>query len=173
MKETLRKLREKNHFSQSSIAEYLNISRQMYSKYESGETEPPLKAVVSLCKLYKIPYETIIDNSLADSETIYKSTADSKAQLSISEPQPVYGSSPTKAASTSSLSPMDTYYLKKYESLTQEQKNIIGTLIDSLFSMNGTMKKKSPPHRKPGGMKGEFYMADDFDETPDCFKDYM
>jgi len=27
--------------------------------------------------------------------------------------------------------------------------------------------------RKLGGFEGEFYIAPDFDETPECFKDYM
>ena len=35
MKETLLYLRKLNHYSQSFIAKYLNISRQMYAKYEN------------------------------------------------------------------------------------------------------------------------------------------
>ena len=27
--------------------------------------------------------------------------------------------------------------------------------------------------RSPGGLTGKFWMAEDFDETPDCFKEYM
>ena len=74
MKETIRTLREKNLQSQSAIAEYLNISRQMYLKYESGETEPPVKVIVQLAKLYKVPYETIIDNKYAvqDNQSCYE-----------------------------------------------------------------------------------------------------
>lgn len=29
------------------------------------------------------------------------------------------------------------------------------------------------PRRKPGILKGQIRMADDFDETPECFKEYM
>lgn len=79
---------------------------------------------------------------------------------------PTYSASPETVSST-----MNTLYLSKFESLTAEQKNIVGTLIDSLSSMNKQYKKKGPPYRKPGGMKEEFYMADDFDETPECFKE--
>ena len=39
MKEILRSLRNKNNYSQSAVAEYLEISRQMYNKYESGTAE--------------------------------------------------------------------------------------------------------------------------------------
>ncbi|WP_318662908.1 helix-turn-helix domain-containing protein [Treponema sp.] len=167
MKETIRTLREKNLQSQSAIAEYLNISRQMYLKYESGETEPPVKVIVQLAKLYKVPYETIIDNKYAahDTKSCYEII---DSQQIFSEPSPTYSASPETVSST-----MNTLYLSKFESLTTEQKNIVGTLIDSLSSMNKNYKKKGPPYRKPGGLKGEFYMADDFDETPECFKDYM
>ena len=167
MKETLRILREKNSLSQSSVAEYLNISRQMYLKYESGETEPPVKVIVLLSKLYKVSYGTIIDNKFAtqESQSIYEIN---DSQQIVSEPSPTYSASPETVSST-----MNTLYLSKFESLTAEQKNIVGTLIDSLSSMNKNYKKKGPPYRKPGGLKGEFYMADDFDETPECFKDHM
>ena len=33
--------------------------------------------------------------------------------------------------------------------------------------------KKQKPKRQAGGLTGKFYMASDFDETPDCFKEYM
>ena len=52
MKETLKALREKNNYSQATVAKYLGISRQMYIKYESGEAEPPVKVIVALIKLY-------------------------------------------------------------------------------------------------------------------------
>ena len=31
----------------------------------------------------------------------------------------------------------------------------------------------SKPRRKSGILKGQVKMADDFDETPECFKEYM
>lgn len=31
----------------------------------------------------------------------------------------------------------------------------------------------SKSHRKSGILKGQVEMADDFDETPECFKEYM
>ncbi|MBQ3800333.1 MAG: DUF2281 domain-containing protein [Treponema sp.] len=32
---------------------------------------------------------------------------------------------------------------------------------------------KGQTKRHAGGLTGDFYMADDFDETPDCFKEYV
>lgn len=68
MKETLLYLRELNHYSQNYIAKYLNISRQMYAKYENGAVDPGVKSVIALCKLYKVPYDVILENKIADKD---------------------------------------------------------------------------------------------------------
>ena len=47
MKESLKALREKNNYSQATVAKYLSISRQMYIRYESEEAEPPVKVIVA------------------------------------------------------------------------------------------------------------------------------
>ncbi|MBQ9596762.1 MAG: helix-turn-helix transcriptional regulator [Bacteroidales bacterium] len=39
----LRELREKHHFSQQKVADYLGISRTAYNKYESGAIRPTRK----------------------------------------------------------------------------------------------------------------------------------
>ena len=39
----LRALREKHHFSQQKVADYLDISRTAYNKYESGAIRPTRK----------------------------------------------------------------------------------------------------------------------------------
>ena len=70
MKETLLYLRELNHYSQAYIAKYLNISRQMYSKYENGEVDAGVKSVVALCKLYNVPYDVILENKLSNKEIL-------------------------------------------------------------------------------------------------------
>lgn len=50
----LRDFREDNEFTQQDIANYLEIGRTMYRRYESGETEIPLRHLKKLCMLYKI-----------------------------------------------------------------------------------------------------------------------
>lgn len=64
MKESLKALREQFNYSQNTIAGFLGISRQMYIKYENGDVEPPVKTIVSLCKLYKVPYDYLIENKV-------------------------------------------------------------------------------------------------------------
>lgn len=95
MKESLKALREKNNYSQATVAKYLGISRQMYIKYESGEAEPPVKVIVALSKLYKVDYAQIIDNAAGShiaKENIYDNSRIS-GNLCVASPSVAYGSS--------------------------------------------------------------------------------
>lgn len=65
MKETLRVLRLQNGYSQGVLADYLGVSRQMYSKYENEGIIPPVDLVAKLAKFYRVPYDVIIDNKLS------------------------------------------------------------------------------------------------------------
>ena len=48
----LKELREDKDLSQYDIADYLEMSQTGYSKYETGEVDPPVKVLVKLAKLY-------------------------------------------------------------------------------------------------------------------------
>lgn len=109
MKETLLYLRELNHYSQSFIAKYLNISRQMYAKYENGDVAPGIKSVIALCKLYKVPYDVILENKIADKEIPsfnpsdsfeYRIQQDFGKHNFVTSPSPSYTSSQGKAKSS-------------------------------------------------------------------------
>jgi len=104
MKETLLYLRELNTYSQNFVANYLNISRQMYSKYENGEVDPGVKSVIALCKLYKVNYDVILENKLADKKSVafenkdsfsYRITQEFGNDLEINSPAPAYSTSYT------------------------------------------------------------------------------
>lgn len=62
MKEILIKLREENRYTQTAMAKLLEVSRQSYMKYETGEVEPPVEVIRKLKKIYNVPYEILIDN---------------------------------------------------------------------------------------------------------------
>lgn len=74
MNEILKKLRTLHNYSQSYVAEYLNVSRQMYIKYENGDVDPSVKVITDLCQLYKVSYSTILGElnfSKEESDKIY------------------------------------------------------------------------------------------------------
>lgn len=60
---------------------------------------------------------------------------------------------------------------KKINSLTLEQQQSVFDYINFLLSNNTTQNERKITHRTPGGLSGKFYMAEDFDKTPDCFKE--
>ena len=61
---------------------------------------------------------------------------------------------------------------KKIESLSAAQQQSVFDYVDFLLSKH-KQPKTHRQKRQAGGLTGEFWMSDDFDETPDCFKDYM
>ncbi len=59
MKKILKYLRQLNGFSQDEIAKKIGISRQSYSKYESGSVIPNEKTVQKLAQIYKVKTDFI------------------------------------------------------------------------------------------------------------------
>lgn len=55
----LRDLREDADKIQSEIAEYLEISRQLYQLYESGKRQIPFDKVIQLAKYYDVSIDYI------------------------------------------------------------------------------------------------------------------
>lgn len=149
MNETLRKLREQNNYSQNSIATFLDISRQMYIKYEQGTIEPPVKIVRNLAKFYKVPYDFIIDdklsiepestNSTVSTQNVATTYSYSKTQevLSVAEPAPAYG-----AATVTTSSYLQSILGMLPKLLYSEQLQLLSKLCDLVKT--GTEEKKEP-----------------------------
>ena len=58
--ERIRELREDNDITQTEIAKYLETTQQVYSRYEKGENEIPVRHIISLCKYYNISADYIL-----------------------------------------------------------------------------------------------------------------
>lgn len=56
----LKELRTKNNYSQTYVAEYLNISRQAISRWETGNATPDLDNLVLLAKLYNTSIDELL-----------------------------------------------------------------------------------------------------------------
>ena len=56
----MRDLREDADTSQKAIAEYLNMHRSVYRRYESGERETPAWVVVKLAEYYKVSTDYLL-----------------------------------------------------------------------------------------------------------------
>ena len=57
----IRELREDRDFTQSDIAKVLGTTQQVYSRYEKGENEMPVRHIIKLCEFYKVSADYILN----------------------------------------------------------------------------------------------------------------
>ena len=58
--EIIRELREDNDLKQSDIAKLLGTTQQVYSRYDKGEIEMPIRHIITLCKFYNVSADYIL-----------------------------------------------------------------------------------------------------------------
>lgn len=56
----LRDLREDHDYNQQHVADYLNINRVVYTRYELGDREIPISYLIKLSKLYNVSIDYIV-----------------------------------------------------------------------------------------------------------------
>ena len=56
----IRDLREDSDKTQMEIADYLNMQRSVYRRYETGEREIPVWAVIKLAQLYHVTTDYLL-----------------------------------------------------------------------------------------------------------------
>lgn len=55
----IRDLREDNDLKQSEVAEKLNLQREVYRRYETGQREIPLNIAVLIADIYNVSLDYI------------------------------------------------------------------------------------------------------------------
>ena len=56
----LKVLREERELSQKEVANYLGTTQQVYSRYETGLNEIPVRQLIKLCELYNVSADYIL-----------------------------------------------------------------------------------------------------------------
>lgn len=56
----IRDLREANKLSQREIGTLIGTTQQVYSKYELGDNDLPLRHLITLCKFYGISADEML-----------------------------------------------------------------------------------------------------------------
>lgn len=56
----LKDLREDRDFTQKDIAQLLNTTQQVYSRYENGTNQLPIHHLITLSKFYKVSTDYIL-----------------------------------------------------------------------------------------------------------------
>ena len=64
LKDKLYNLRKKNGYTQSEIAEILEVSRQSVSNWELGTILPSTSRLKKLSELYSVPLETLLNDGI-------------------------------------------------------------------------------------------------------------
>lgn len=92
MKEILKYLRQANSFTQEEISKRLEISRQSYIKYESGDVLPNDKIIRKLSIIYDVKEDFIRQNkipNLQGKKANYK-IDENNGNLTVADPATVY-----------------------------------------------------------------------------------
>ena len=56
----LRGIIAKNGLSQTDVADLLNTTQQVYSRYENGINTLPIKHLITLCKYYNVSADYVL-----------------------------------------------------------------------------------------------------------------
>lgn len=56
----IRELREDHDLKQKDIAKLLGTTQQVYSRYENGENEIPVRHIITLCKFYNVSADYVL-----------------------------------------------------------------------------------------------------------------
>lgn len=56
----IRELREDSDRTQAEVAAYLGTTQQVYSRYETGENEMPVRHIIALCRYYHVSADYIL-----------------------------------------------------------------------------------------------------------------
>ena len=56
----IRELREDHDLKQKGIADILGTTQQVYSRYENGDNEMPIRHIITLCKFYNVSADYIL-----------------------------------------------------------------------------------------------------------------
>lgn len=62
--EIMRDLREDNDLTQAQLAAVLKTTQQVYSRYETGQTEMPIRHLITLCNFYHVSADYILNLSI-------------------------------------------------------------------------------------------------------------
>lgn len=58
--EILRELREDGDYTQEQIARVLGTTQQVYSRYEKGINEMPVRHLETLCRFYRVSADYVL-----------------------------------------------------------------------------------------------------------------
>ncbi len=71
----LRKFRRASGLNQEDVSKVLGIDRSAYSYYESGKTEPSIKNLIKIARMFNIDVDTLVGNDEHTRSLVVANTA--------------------------------------------------------------------------------------------------
>ena len=68
----LQKLRKRENMSQEVLAEKLDVTRQSVSKWESGASYPEMDKLISICKIFNVDMDTLVNGDVDEKKDTNK-----------------------------------------------------------------------------------------------------
>jgi len=68
--ENLKKLRKSKKLSQETLAEKMNVSRQIVSKWETGDAYPEINNILELCRIFRCRINDLVNDSIIDIDSL-------------------------------------------------------------------------------------------------------
>jgi transcriptional regulator with XRE-family HTH domain len=115
----LKELRKEKKLKQIEIAEVLNCSQGVYSRYESEEREPPFDIIKKLADFYGVTVDYLMGRDVPLSTTENKETATS--------------SEDSDGESIIYMMPRSANGRNMYSQLSPEDRAIIDSMVRTLF----------------------------------------
>ncbi|MBQ3285084.1 MAG: helix-turn-helix transcriptional regulator [Ruminococcus sp.] len=116
--EKLRHYRESCALSQQQVADALNIERSTYTKYETGKSDPNIKTLVKIAKIFNIDPVELLPTESSDDERVTRLRDVTHADSPIFQ-----------------LSKDERGLIAKYRTLSREEKKLA-------LEMMGNLSKK-------------------------------
>ena len=58
--EVIKELRQDNKLKQEDVAKAIGVNQQVYSRYELGKNEMPIRHLISICKFYNVTSDYVL-----------------------------------------------------------------------------------------------------------------
>lgn len=114
----LRRLRCDNHYTQQQISDKLNISRQAYSNYETGQRNPDIDTLIRLTQIYHVTLEQLVTCPYSHELTFNESKGPYRPGLVIDSADTIY------------LTPEEVSLLMHYRSASQDDKRLTQKVLN-------------------------------------------
>ena len=79
--QTIRDLRNENHYSQTQLGELLNVTDSTVSKWESGDSNPGIEQITAMAQLFGLTVDAFLHYQEAKNAEAIRHEAEVKAQL--------------------------------------------------------------------------------------------